>query len=128
MIVAWLEKMFGPNWQTALYGFLGGVGAFFSANIELLDPLPDYWEGFFKQLLAFLMAAGIFQLGRTARDKNVSGVENIDAHKCSHEEYEAQKADMKAERKIEESKKPELAKPVVKEETVREKPKNEDPY
>lgn len=72
MLANFLEKVFGENWRTTFYGFLAGVCSFFAVNIDLLEPLPDYWEKFAKQLIAFLMGAGLFQLGRSSRDNAAS--------------------------------------------------------
>jgi hypothetical protein len=72
MIVKFFEKLFGENWRTTASGLLAGLCSFFAVNIDLLEPLPDYWEKFAKQAIAFAMGAGIFQLGRSSRDKVVS--------------------------------------------------------
>lgn len=72
MLNNFLEKLFGESWRTSFYGFLAGVCSFFAVNIELLEPLPDYWEKFAKQLIAFALGAGLFQLGRSSRDNIIS--------------------------------------------------------
>lgn len=72
MLSNFFKKVFGDSWRTSLYGFLAGVCSFLAVNIELLEPLPDYWEKFAKQLIAFSLGAGIFQLGRSSRDSIVS--------------------------------------------------------
>jgi hypothetical protein len=67
-----LEKIFGPNWRTSFYGLVAGVVAFLATYPEALDPLPDYWERLTKQVIAFSIGAGLFQLGRSSRDNKVS--------------------------------------------------------
>lgn len=72
MLNNFLKKVFGDSWRTSFYGFLAGLCSFFAVNIELLEPLPDYWEKFAKQLIAFCLGAGLFQLGRSSRDNDVA--------------------------------------------------------
>lgn len=72
MLSNFFKKVFGDSWRTSVYGFLAGVCSFFAVNIDLLEPLPDYWEKFAKQLIAFSIGAGLFQLGRSSRDNHVS--------------------------------------------------------
>lgn len=63
-----LEKLLGPSWRTTLAGLVSGICAFISFYPESLDPLPDYWENLVRQLLAFLIGAGLIQMGRKSRD------------------------------------------------------------
>lgn len=87
------KKVFGDSWRTSLYGFLAGICSFFAVNIELLEPLPDYWEKFAKQLIAFALGAGLFQLGRSSRDGVVSKIaalkldEKIEEIKNKYEKF-----------------------------------------
>jgi hypothetical protein len=92
MIEKFFEKLLGENWRTTLSGLLAGICSFFAVNIDLLEPLPDYWENFIKQLIAFAMGAGLFQLGRASRDnksakKTVAIIKEDIEHIKRHEKF-----------------------------------------
>jgi hypothetical protein len=63
-----LEKLLGPSWRTTLAGLVSGICAFISFYPESIEPLPDYWESLVRQILAFLIGAGLIQMGRKSRD------------------------------------------------------------
>lgn len=67
-----IEKLLGPSWRTSLAGLISGICAFLAFYPDLLSPLPDYWENALRQLLAFLIAMGVIELGVKSRDEKKS--------------------------------------------------------
>lgn len=72
MITQFLEKIFGANWRTSLWGTVSALVAFMAVYPDIFEPLPPYWETLCKQFVAFCISAGLFKLGVSSRDHVVS--------------------------------------------------------
>jgi hypothetical protein len=63
-----MEKIFGSNWRTTAWAVLSGVISFVATYPDILEPMPDYWEGLVKKIMAFLIAGGLIKLGMASAD------------------------------------------------------------
>lgn len=67
-----IEKLLGENWRTSFWAIMSGIGTFIAMNLDVLTPLPDYWEDLIKRIISFLVMAGLIKLGISSADINKS--------------------------------------------------------
>lgn len=63
-----IEKLLGENWRTSFWATMSGVATFIAMNLDVLTPLPDYWEDLIKRIISFLVLAGWIKLGVSSAD------------------------------------------------------------
>lgn len=89
--VSFMEKVFGSSWRTTAWAVFSGVVSFIATYPDILEPMPDYWEGLIKKIMAFLIAGGLIKLGMSSADaakfKEVSQEIKKDIKEIKYEKF-----------------------------------------
>ena len=69
-----IEKIFGANWSTTLWGIVTGLALLFAGSPELLnDLLPAAWTLKVVAVSKIIVALSVSALGLAAKGRNVTG-------------------------------------------------------